>query len=328
MPEEENKKLRDLVSETLQTKGVLGRIQAEIRASVFLALEEQDVFKDKSPFTNKPLKDFLKSSDGVTIISLVREFLEFFNLEFTSMVFDPETHSGLDYNYEGRSKLASTLNINDCDKHQPLLSQILKLSKAFLNTTPPDKDDRLLKEIPPTIKSGAVNELTNNILSPFTADEMTGESHRTIAKDVQDTFLSQNLSETSNKSHTNFNHKLEDRLNDKIVKESTAGAGSLSSLSNLPPIGKTSQVDVKDKKETYDLNALLDLSPDRHYEDDFISSESDHMKKGSKMETGSEESEVEEEISGISNLSGQLDDNTADISISKASGHGDYMENL
>lgn len=27
MPEEENKKLRDLVSETLQTKGVLSRIQ-------------------------------------------------------------------------------------------------------------------------------------------------------------------------------------------------------------------------------------------------------------------------------------------------------------
>lgn len=45
---------------------------------------------------------------------------------------------------------------------------------------------------------------------------------------------------------------------------------------------------------------------EKQYEDDFISSESDHMKKGSKVETGSEESEVEEEISGISNLPEQL----------------------
>ena len=39
---EEDTELRDLVTQTLENNGLLGKIQAQLRAGVFLALEETD----------------------------------------------------------------------------------------------------------------------------------------------------------------------------------------------------------------------------------------------------------------------------------------------
>ncbi|KAK9507026.1 hypothetical protein O3M35_008858 [Rhynocoris fuscipes] len=311
MPEEENKKLRDLVSETLQSKGVLGRIQAEIRASVFLALEEQDVFKDKSPFINRQLKDFLKSSDGIAVISLVREFLEFFNLEFASMVFDPETQAGLDYNYEGRAKLASMLNLNDNDKHQPLLLNIIKMYKSLQN------GQTEKEETPLNVNSRTTEISDKTVIKSSNHEENVKSSTSKIDRDKVNSKIL-----TSEDFKSNLDKVVEKTSNKEV------GAPSLSSLSNLPPIGKTSLPEHKEKKGSYDLKSLLDISSEKQYDDDFISSESEKIKKESKQDTISEvESEVEE-ISGISDVSAQPDDNTNDISISRASGHGDYLENL
>jgi FGFR1 oncogene partner len=43
----------------------------------------------------------------------VREFLEFFQLDFTVSVFDPETAQGKYYKYGGRSKLMKDLHIEN-----------------------------------------------------------------------------------------------------------------------------------------------------------------------------------------------------------------------
>lgn len=42
----------------------------------------------------------------------MREFLEYFGLEFSASVFEPETQAGRDYEYVGRSKLAHDLKLN------------------------------------------------------------------------------------------------------------------------------------------------------------------------------------------------------------------------
>lgn len=62
--------------------------------------------------TNKPLRDFLSTQEGMTVVSLFREFLEYFNLEFTASVFEPETQAGRNYEYFGRKKLANDLKLN------------------------------------------------------------------------------------------------------------------------------------------------------------------------------------------------------------------------
>ena len=53
----------------------------------------------------------------------MREFLEYFGLNYTVSVFDPETYFGKDYNYKGRHKLSEELGINS---KEPLLGEILK----------------------------------------------------------------------------------------------------------------------------------------------------------------------------------------------------------
>lgn len=57
------------------------------------------------------------------MFSLVREFLEYFGLDYTISVYDPETYSGKEYNYAGRSKLSEELGIVSSE---PLLGEILR----------------------------------------------------------------------------------------------------------------------------------------------------------------------------------------------------------
>ena len=91
---EEDTELRDLVATTLENSGILGKIKAQLRANVYIALEEGENVKSKSKLINQNLIDFLSTTNGRLVASLVREFLEFFDLDFTLAVFDPETNIG------------------------------------------------------------------------------------------------------------------------------------------------------------------------------------------------------------------------------------------
>ncbi|KAF4021669.1 hypothetical protein G4228_013714 [Cervus hanglu yarkandensis] len=123
---EEDTDLRDLLVQTLENSGVLNRIKAELRAAVFLALEEQEKVENKTPLVNESLKKFLNTKDGRLVASLVAEFLQFFNLDFTLAVFQPETSTfqGL----EGRENLARDLGIIEAEGTVggPLLSEVIR----------------------------------------------------------------------------------------------------------------------------------------------------------------------------------------------------------
>ncbi|KAM7428846.1 FGFR1 oncoprotein partner [Porites harrisoni] len=126
MSAEEDTELRDMVAQTLESKGVLGKIRAQLRASVFLALEEQEGAEGKMPLMNPDLKKFLNTSEGRLVTGLVREFLEYFELDFTIAVFDPETN--FSDKYTGRNNLARELKLQDIDgnSNQPLLAEVIK----------------------------------------------------------------------------------------------------------------------------------------------------------------------------------------------------------
>nr|XP_020042637.1 FGFR1 oncogene partner isoform X2 [Castor canadensis] len=123
---EEDTELRDLLVQTLENSGVLNRIKAELRAAVFLALEEQEKVENKTPLVNESLKKFLNTKDGRLVASLVAEFLQFFNLDFTLAVFQPETSTfqGL----EGRDNLARDLGIIEAEGTVggPLLLEVIR----------------------------------------------------------------------------------------------------------------------------------------------------------------------------------------------------------
>ncbi|XP_053152237.1 centrosomal protein 43 isoform X1 [Hemicordylus capensis] len=123
---EEDTELRDLLVQTLETSGVLNKIKAELRAAVFLALEEQEKVENKTPLINESLKKFLNTKDGRLVAGLVAEFLQFFNLDFTLAVFQPEssTVNGL----EARENLARDLGIIEAEATMdgPLLLEVVR----------------------------------------------------------------------------------------------------------------------------------------------------------------------------------------------------------
>ncbi|XP_032881575.1 centrosomal protein 43 isoform X2 [Amblyraja radiata] len=129
MSAEEDTELRDLLVQTLESSGVLNKIKAELRAAVFLALEEQERIENKTPLVNESLKMFLNTEDGRLVAGLVTEFLQFFNLDFTLAVFQPETNtfSGLD----GRDNLARELGLRegDCLKGAPILLEVMRKNR-------------------------------------------------------------------------------------------------------------------------------------------------------------------------------------------------------
>lgn len=69
------------------------------------------------------MKQYLGNPEGKLLFSLVREFLEYFGLDYTISVFDPETYFGKEYSYAGRKKLCEELGIKS---GEPLLGEILK----------------------------------------------------------------------------------------------------------------------------------------------------------------------------------------------------------
>ncbi|XP_039113083.1 centrosomal protein 43 isoform X2 [Hyaena hyaena] len=105
---EEDTELRDLLVQTLENSGVLNRI------------------KNKTPLVNESLRKFLNTKDGRLVASLVAEFLQFFNLDFTLAVFQPETSTfqGL----EGRENLARDLGIIEAEGTVggPLLLEVIR----------------------------------------------------------------------------------------------------------------------------------------------------------------------------------------------------------
>ncbi|XP_055042223.2 centrosomal protein 43 isoform X5 [Misgurnus anguillicaudatus] len=123
---EEDTELRDLLIQNLENSGVLNKIKAELRAAVFLALEEQDKVENKTPLVNENLKKSLNTKDGRLVAGLITDFLQVFNLDFTLAVFQPEinTLNGLDT----RESLSKELGISESEvnRNTPILQELVK----------------------------------------------------------------------------------------------------------------------------------------------------------------------------------------------------------
>ncbi|XP_011310050.1 FGFR1 oncogene partner-like [Fopius arisanus] len=187
---EEDTELRDLVVQTLENNGVLAKVRAELRASVFLALEEQESVANPEPLLNKTVKQYLSNSEGKLLFSLVREFLEYFALDYTISVYDPETYVGKEYNYIGRNKLCEKLGISTTE---PLLGELLKnsINGAFNNSEKNDSNDSRLNKTTDTSANNAtfevkVPKIIHKDSPSFSNDNDSSEKGETVSDMSQD----------------------------------------------------------------------------------------------------------------------------------------------
>ncbi|XP_061610401.1 FGFR1 oncogene partner [Phyllopteryx taeniolatus] len=117
---DDDTELRDLLIQNLENNGVLNKLKAEMRAAVFLALEDQDRLENKTPLVNENLKKCLNTKDGRLVASLIVDFMRAFHLDFSLAVFQPEINT----------------HLSSLDSRQVLCGE-LGLSEAELNTNSP-----------------------------------------------------------------------------------------------------------------------------------------------------------------------------------------------
>ncbi|XP_078029712.1 centrosomal protein 43 isoform X10 [Epinephelus lanceolatus] len=141
---EDDTELRDLLIQNLENNGVLNKLKAEMRAAVFLAMEEQDKLENKIPLINENLKKCLNTKDGRLVASLIMDFLQVFNLDFSLAVFQPEINwlNGVD----SRELVCRDLGLSESEvnRKSPLLLELVRRGRHKL--TEGDRSGNILKE--------------------------------------------------------------------------------------------------------------------------------------------------------------------------------------
>ncbi|CAH1108426.1 unnamed protein product [Psylliodes chrysocephalus] len=104
--------------------------QAQLRASIFLALDEDEKISKQKPLLNTKIKGFMESDEGKTMFYIVHEFLEFFNLCFTLAVYEPESYIDCNYKSEEKQRLLNQFGLGNIEEsNEPVLYQLLKIAQ-------------------------------------------------------------------------------------------------------------------------------------------------------------------------------------------------------
>nr|ACU20401.1 unknown [Glycine max] len=127
--------LKALVTRTLEKKGVLARIRAELRASVFEAIEEEDRVIEKEQglppallgSCNDRAKQLHASPPGRLLTAMICEYLDWAQLSHTLKVYLPECNLEKDF-WKTELKEFSTKNGYDLNRNRdsPLLLDVLE----------------------------------------------------------------------------------------------------------------------------------------------------------------------------------------------------------
>ncbi|XP_035851538.1 FGFR1 oncogene partner isoform X14 [Sander lucioperca] len=331
---EDDTELRDLLIQNLENNGVLNKLKAEMRAAVFLAMEEQDRLENKTPLINENLKKCLNTKDGRLVVGLIVDFLQVFNLDFSLAVFQPEINSL--NSVDSRDLVCRDLGLSESEvnRNSPLLLELVRRGRHNV-TEEPEGDSSLGKaDFQPTgfrlsTASDRKRDLDQDqdldldleveveddpeegdsfFDDPLPKPQKTygwkGEASGarvSPAGSLSETQRPRGGSSTSEKSHSRNSHSL------KAAAPSARERG------------------FRDSKAPNDKTGSLHLDDDVEYDDDFNSHRSDLSR--SEVSIGEEIEEVS--IEGPDN-SDKFDDITQDLSVSQLSqSHGaDYMEEV
>ncbi|XP_049613737.1 centrosomal protein 43 [Syngnathus scovelli] len=314
--------LRDLLIQNLENNGVLNKLKAEMRAAVFLALEEQDRLENKTPLVNENLKKCLSTKEGRLVASLIVDFMRVFHLDFSLSVFQPEinTHpSGL----ENRQLLCDELGISEAElnANSPVLLELVRRRQR-------KSESIMAAEVASEENSIAVNKdsapATAELAQPARLPEKVSPLELLAdlePQDDDDSFFDDPLPRPQK---TYGSHVVVRDSQQSPAPPTSGGGGSASekSHSETASRGKASAKLPSGTKQSGSIH--LDEDDDIEYDDDFNSHRSDLYK--SELSSSREIEEIS--IEGPDH-SDKLED-TVDVSISQPSVSVgvDYMEEV
>lgn len=338
---EEDAELKELVIQSLENTGVLAKIRAQLRASVFLALDDANTLQKKKPLANNELQNYLSTRTGEVVGNLFREFLLHFHLDSTLSVYESESQFGHSYSSRDRHSLCRDLglNSNEIPVKGPLIDAVV--SKHIVQPGAADEDVRLTSAASDEPKSNSTVDAEEGSLDPFFDDPVPNEENALPLKPTKQGPFSarieeaeQVLKERDAKAPEEGEKSSDENLKPPIGSQnSTFTISPLGFLKDAPPlIGPSKLPPLWSESKTTTITKSG--AQDDDYEEDFQSSASFRSDQKSGTEHSIEE-DIEENFSGVvddlfSNEGvSEGDDVTTDHTISHISTTGaDYLESI
>ncbi|CAK9155108.1 unnamed protein product [Ilex paraguariensis] len=163
--------LKTLVTRTLEKNGVLAKIRAELRASVFEAIEEEDKIIEKEEglppallgSCNDRAKKLHASPSGRLLTSLICEYLDWAQLNHTLKVYLPECNLQKDF-WKSELKEFSSKNGYDLNRNGDSGPLLLDVLEGFLKYENLSQGRGTARRVPETVSLSNIE--TRNIRRP------------------------------------------------------------------------------------------------------------------------------------------------------------------
>ena len=176
--------MKELIIQSLETKGVLGQIRAHLRSAVFKVVDEQDQQFNTGcglKWENKTLYKILETKIGTLLAEIIREFMEYFRMDYSLSIFIPEC--GISPERLNRKEILGKLGImnnpsNDkftAGLHLPLLYYIINYFISELKENPNKVIDSI-KKYQSDIEAKSDELIENNMTEYFKVQKIEEEN--------------------------------------------------------------------------------------------------------------------------------------------------------
>ena len=185
--------MKELIIQSLETKGVLGQIRAHLRSAVFKVVDDQDQQFNTGcglKWENKTLYKILETKIGTLLAEIIREFMEYFRMDYSLSIFIPEC--GISPERLNRKEILGKLGImsnpsNDkftAGLHLPLLYYIINYFISELKANP-DKVIDSIKKSQNDLES-KTDEIIEKNLSEFSKNQKMEEENIPLSNNSRD----------------------------------------------------------------------------------------------------------------------------------------------
>ena len=218
--------MKELIIQSLETKGVLGQIRAHLRSAVFKVVDDQDQQFNTGcglKWENKTLYKILETKIGTLLAEIIREFMEYFRMDYSLSIFIPEC--GISPERLNRKEILGKLGImsnpaNDkftAGLHLPLLYYIINYFISELKANP-DKVIDSIKKSQNDLES-KTDEIIEKNLSEFSKNQKIEEENIPLSNNSREQNIN-NINAPNLNPNLNKAEIAPDMKKDNLNKES------------------------------------------------------------------------------------------------------------
>lgn len=270
--------MKELIIQSLETKGVLGQIRAHLRSAVFKVVDEQDQQFNTGcglKWENKTLYKILETKIGTLLAEIIREFMEYFRMDYSLSIFIPEC--GISPERLNRKEILGKIGImsnpqNDkftAGLHLPLLYYIINYFISELKENP-NKVIESIKKSQNDLET-KTDEIIENNLAEFAKNQKVEEENIPLSNNSRDINMNnanninssnnsnQNQNQGQNNQNVNQNKEKEKeppqiQKNDSNNNKSGAGKEVKKEKEEKPEVKKNIPEKKEEKKDEKDEN--------------------------------------------------------------------------